>query len=95
MADGEGLALRYVVATLLGTNFVLISSPWSLLLHDVRNGGWGGIRTPGTVAGSTVFKTAAIDHSATHPCVVVSCRVPEGGQLSSTEHHALIRICSG
>jgi hypothetical protein len=30
-------------------------------------GGEGGIRTPGTVAGSAVFKTAAIDHSATSP----------------------------
>ena len=30
-------------------------------------GGWGGIRTPGSIAASTVFKTAAIDRSATHP----------------------------
>ena len=29
--------------------------------------GWGGIRTPGTVARTAVFKTAALDHSATHP----------------------------
>ncbi len=33
-----------------------------------ENGG-GGIRTPGTLAGSAVFKTAAIDHSATPPGV--------------------------
>ena len=31
------------------------------------SGGEEGIRTPGTVEGSTVFKTAAIDHSATSP----------------------------
>ena len=31
-----------------------------------RHGGEG-IRTPGTLTGSTVFKTAAIDHSATPP----------------------------
>jgi hypothetical protein len=31
-------------------------------------GGEGGIRTPGTVPGSVVFKTTAIDHSATSPC---------------------------
>ena len=30
-------------------------------------GGEGGIRTPGGLASSTVFKTAAIDHSATSP----------------------------
>ena len=29
--------------------------------------GWGGIRTPGTRKGTAVFKTAAFDHSATHP----------------------------
>ncbi len=29
--------------------------------------GWGGIRTPGGISPTAVFKTAAIDHSATHP----------------------------
>lgn len=29
--------------------------------------GGRGIRTPGTLTGTTVFKTAAIDHSATPP----------------------------
>ena len=29
--------------------------------------GWGGIRTPVTVSRKAVFKTAAFDHSATHP----------------------------
>ena len=29
--------------------------------------GWGGIRTPGTVTRTAVFKTAALVHSATHP----------------------------
>jgi hypothetical protein len=32
-------------------------------------GGGGGIRTPGELAPPTVFKTAAIDHSATPPQV--------------------------
>src|SRR5437773_2078435 len=32
--------------------------------------GWGGIRTPGTVSRTAVFKTAALDHSATHPLIV-------------------------
>lgn len=30
-------------------------------------GGWGGIRTPGGVASTAVFKTVAFDRSATHP----------------------------
>jgi hypothetical protein len=30
-------------------------------------GGWGGIRTHGTLAGTPVFKTGALNHSATHP----------------------------
>ena len=33
----------------------------------VLNGGEGGIRTPGRDEPSAVFKTAAIDHSATSP----------------------------
>ena len=32
-----------------------------------RNGGWGGIRTHGGLAPTAVFKTAALNHSATHP----------------------------
>lgn len=36
-----------------------------------RHGGEG-IRTPGTLTGSTVFKTAAIDHSATPPFLRVT-----------------------
>ena len=31
------------------------------------SGGWGGIRTHGTVARTPVFKTGALNHSATHP----------------------------
>lgn len=33
----------------------------------VNTSGWEGIRTPGGLAPTAVFKTAAIDHSATHP----------------------------
>lgn len=41
--------------------------PWDY--HGMSNfpGGWGGIRTPGRVAPSAVFKTVAFDRSATHP----------------------------
>ena len=33
----------------------------------LENGGWGGIRTHGGLAPTAVFKTAALNHSATHP----------------------------
>jgi hypothetical protein len=33
-----------------------------------ETGGEGGIRTPGTLSGTPVFKTGAINHSATSPC---------------------------
>src|SRR6476660_6183884 len=36
------------------------------VLRDLT-GGEGGIRTPGTLAGTTDFESAAIDHSATSP----------------------------
>ena len=32
-----------------------------------KSGGEGGIRTPGTLSGTPVFKTGAINHSATSP----------------------------
>src|SRR5579862_8644524 len=33
----------------------------------VETGGWGEIRTHGTLAGTPVFKTGALNRSATHP----------------------------
>jgi hypothetical protein len=37
-------------------------------LDDLSHiGGWGGIRTHGALAGTPVFKTGALNHSATHP----------------------------
>ena len=48
-------------------------------LKAKRNGGEGEIRTPGPRKGSTVFETAAIDHSATSPrqnqCIMRLCRI--------------------
>jgi hypothetical protein len=35
--------------------------------RELKDGGERGIRTPGTVSGSVVFKTTAIDHSAISP----------------------------
>ena len=34
--------------------------------------GWAGIRTQGTRKGTAVFKTAAFDHSATHPTIYIN-----------------------
>jgi hypothetical protein len=34
---------------------------------QVGSGGWGGIRTPGEREPTPVFKTGALNHSATHP----------------------------
>jgi hypothetical protein len=33
----------------------------------VKKSGWGGIRTHGTVTRTPVFKTGALNRSATHP----------------------------
>ncbi len=35
------------------------------------SGGGGGIRTPETLTGLTVFKTAAFNHSATPPLLII------------------------
>ena len=59
--------------------------------------GWGGIRTHGTLARSAVFKTAALNRSATHPCChgssltagqrfIKRCHL---GVVSQFEHQAL------
>jgi len=40
--------------------------------RDERKCGWGGIRTPGGLSPTAVFKTAALDHSATHPTLFSS-----------------------
>ena len=45
----------------------------SLQLQDYKYaGGEGGIRTPGTLSGTPVFKTGAINHSATSPLVATT-----------------------
>ena len=36
------------------------------------DGGGGGIRTHGTVAGTTVFKTVSFNHSDTPPCPAIT-----------------------
>jgi hypothetical protein len=48
------------------------TSEASYILPPVAPGGRGGIRTHGTVAGTTVFKTVSIDHSDTLPRTLVT-----------------------
>ena len=50
-----------------------------------ESGGGGGIRTHGTLARSTVFKTVAIDHSATPPAQSKSLK----GSCESTRFSGL------
>jgi hypothetical protein len=48
--------------------FLETRSDTGRLLDNPENvGGEGGIRTPGTLSGTPVFKTGAINHSATSP----------------------------
>ena len=56
-----------------------------------RNGGRGGIRTHGTVSRTAVFKTAALNHSATLPVRFVS---PSRAGLSSGEARAVPDVSS-
>ena len=46
---------------------LLVSQKHKLILIVYKYGGEGGIRTHGTVAGSLVFKTRALNHSTTPP----------------------------
>jgi hypothetical protein len=51
----------------------------------LAHGGEGGIRTPDTLSGMPVFKTGAINHSATSPAVVASLPVkPLRNQIFSS-----------
>ena len=47
--------------------FFLYGSAPPLRTSGATVGGWGEIRTHGTLAGSPVFKTGALNRSATHP----------------------------
>ena len=47
----------------------------SIELSPLFSGGEGEIRTHGTRKGSTVFETAAFDHSATSPSLLVTSKI--------------------
>ena len=64
--------------------------------EEVPYGGWGGIRTHDTVARVPVFKTGALNRSATHPAFLITdgphnayCRNRCGGNERETAPAAL------
>src|SRR5260221_1924240 len=58
------------------------------------NGGEGGIRTPDTLSGMPVFKTGAINHSATSPRIATVYQRFRSNPPGSLRRHALPRIQS-
>jgi hypothetical protein len=50
----------------------------------LKDGGRGGIRTPDTLSGTPVFKTGAINHSATLPSLKFSTRQDLSAKLERT-----------
>jgi hypothetical protein len=50
---------------------ISIGITYSQMQDKKSNGGEGGIRTPDTLSGMPVFKTGAINHSATSPSITV------------------------
>ena len=65
--DQDGQLKTYPDFGALILTFILTLPSESAGTRINRGGGRGGIRTPGTVSGPAVFKTAAFDHSATLP----------------------------
>jgi hypothetical protein len=71
------------------------------VMHRTVHGGGGGIRTHGTVAGTTVFKTVSFDHSDTPPDMRHHLRGPAGRAIGDppavVSHRAgsRIRVDSG
>ncbi len=49
--------------------------------------GWGEIRTHGPLSRATVFKTVALDHSATHPCGAIIAKK----QGKATESNKIVQ----
>ena len=60
------MAPKWDIGTILWKN-----ATSAIGIEQMENGGEGGIRTHGTLAGSTVFETAPFDHSGTSPRFLV------------------------
>ena len=54
------------------------------------NGGEGGIRTPDTLSGMPVFKTGAINHSATSPHSFIGHSIPD--TVSGPDENPLVTV---
>jgi hypothetical protein len=67
----------------MATTIPIIIGKYSFISIPVLGGG-GGIRTPGTVSRTTVFKTVAIDHSATPPISTPLLSFPTDGRAGGT-----------
>jgi hypothetical protein len=66
----EWILVQHIFSTVYGGYKMLRAQKKSR--HAVKaaalvGSGWGGIRTPVRLSPKAVFKTAALDHSATHP----------------------------
>src|SRR6267143_6080282 len=55
----------------------------------MNTGGGGGIRTPETLSSLTVFKTAAFNHSATPPFLILTYSLGQGANLLHPEFRPL------
>jgi hypothetical protein len=65
--SGPPLAVRARFTGLLQRRVATPKTAWRAPLCVCGGGGWGGIRTHGELAPSPVFKTGALNRSATHP----------------------------
>jgi hypothetical protein len=50
-------------------------------MGNILSGGGGGIRTPETLSGLTVFKTAGFNRSPTPPFLIIACNKHLAGSL--------------
>ena len=64
---------------------------WWMMVNGGEQGlgGWGEIRTHGTLAGTPVFKTGALNHSATHPCLEKQAFAPEQTEGANANCHPI------
>ena len=68
---------------------------WRQPAHGRVSGGWGGIRTPGEREPTPVFKTGALNHSATHPSLRMRRLAQAGGRDHRRYRRAVARRRAG
>ena len=79
-----------------GRQYSLVSRGFcpNRLLRIDHTGGGGRIRTHGTRKGTTVFKTAAIDHSATPPQTLCVTTLPHRKHLVLLDFPDFLLLCA-